>query len=431
MAMSKIEHVESVAQKDSKLLLKTLWENGVERVRGKVCVSNFFQHQEKIDAEYTAIAIGKAATDMMLGAIDSLGNHLTSGLVLTKHHHLSDELKQHNMVICHESSHPVPDESSLEVGKILIEFIQKIPQSHKVLVLISGGASSLVEVLIENCSLNALQAANEWALQSGLNINEINYMRQRLSCIKGGKLCNYFAHDDVTCLYISDVPNDNMNVIGSGLLYSNQDLSTLIAPKTKNVIDHFLKQLLPDTDLSARSVRSLNHFTHKVIANNAIAREAAMEKAIAMGYKATIIETPIDMDYQDAANMIFTTLHNAYPGIYIWGGEPTVELPNNPGLGGRNQALALLLSQQLDQNLKGKNTISILVAGTDGTDGPTGAAGAIIDQDTWATAKERKIDIHAAVKEANAYPCLKALECLFSPGPTGTNVMDLVVAIVD
>lgn len=409
-------------------LLESLWVHGVESVRGRASVKRYFKQHKPVDGDYTVIAIGKAATDMMLGAMDALGDRLSSGLVLTKHHHLVPELTEQSHIVCHESSHPVPDESSLEAGRMLLDFIATIPDDKQVLALISGGASSLVEVLVDGCTLKELQTASEWALQSGLNINEINYMRQRISLIKGGKLCSHFAQENINCLYISDVPNDNMNVIGSGLLYSDQDLSTLISAEIKQSIDNFLKQLLPSVDLNPANSHSPAHFDHCIVANNTIARDAVKEQAEAMEYPATIIETPIDMDYQDAAEMIFTQLKSASPGVYIWGGEPTVELPENPGSGGRNQALALLLSRKLASEA---NHISVLVAGTDGTDGPTDAAGATVDQDTEAKAKEQGMDTLKVLAEANAYPCLKDLGCLFSPGPTGTNVMDLVVAVVD
>lgn len=414
------------SQKNNYELLENLWQHGVESVRGRKSVKRFFESNTKKDIDYTVIAVGKAATDMMLGAVDVLSSQLRSGLVLTKTDHLTTELLQHSHIGSHESSHPVPDESSLEAGRMLLDYIADIPQDHQVLVLISGGASSLVEVLVDGCSLDDLQRLSEWALQSGLNINEINYMRQKISLIKGGKLCSYFNRHDVLCLYISDVPEDNMNVIGSGLLYSDQNMAELISPDMKQRIDNFLQEMTGFAITSSPSQKYLANFEHHMIANNAIAKQAVKQYASQLGHATYISTESIDMDYRDTVNVIMEKLHTADPGVYIWGGEPTVELPEDPGNGGRNQALALLLGIQL----KDSAHIFLLVGGTDGTDGPTDAAGGIVDGKTYQSAIDLGFEPEKVLDHADSYPCLKAVGSLFLPGPTGTNVMDLVIALV-
>ena len=121
--------------------------------------------------------------------------------------------------------------------------------------------------------------------------------------------------------------------------------------------------------------------------------------------------------------MIGKYLQQASPGVYIWGGEPTVVLPHSPGRGGRNQSLALALSEYLS----GNDSITVLVAGTDGTDGPTEAAGGLIDGNTWGNANAAA----AALIAADAGSYLEQQKGLFVTGPTNTNVMDLVIAIID
>lgn len=408
-------------------LLERLWLHGVESVRGRASVTRFFQDNEKSEMPYSVVALGKAAADMMLGAIDSLGSGVQSGLVLTKYDHLSDEILQYKHIVCHESSHPVPDKNSLIAGEMLLTYVNNIPSDHKVLMLVSGGASSLVEVLMDNCNLDDLQKLNEWALQNGLNINEINYMRQKISLIKGGKLCQYFNQQEVQCLYISDVPEDNIHVIGSGPLYGEEDIANMISLEAKEKINTFLsnniKTLLPHNEKKSLPAT----FKHNIVANNDISKYAVQDYAKTLGYSATIISDPIDVDYRDAAQVIFNKIITGKPGIYIWGGEPTVELPENPGDGGRNQALALLLSIKL----KGSEHVSVLVGGTDGTDGPTDAAGANVNGESYDKAIALGWKPEDVLLKANSYHCLKAMGNLFSPGPTGTNVMDLVVAIVE
>ncbi len=408
-------------------LLQDLWRYGVEAVRGRQSVNRFFNERPAKTGAYSVIALGKAAGDMMLGAMDSLGDQVQAALVLTKYGHTHEALTQYPQIQCHESSHPVPDENSLVAGQMLIDFIHAIPQEHEVLMLVSGGASSLVEVLVEQCTLADLQTLSEWALQNGLNINEINYMRQQISLIKGGKLCSYFHQQSVQCLYISDVPEDNIHVTASGPLYDEEDIADTISSESKQQVDTFLQATLGAALAAPTKKPRQAQFSHQIVANNRIAKEAVSQRALTQGYDAQIMEQSIDADYQWVAERIAKQLSNSEPGVYIWGGEPTVELPDNPGDGGRNQALALLLACKL----KGIPNISVIVGGTDGTDGPTDAAGAVVDGYSYSLALEMGLNPEAVLQAANAYHCLKATGNLFSPGPTGTNVMDLVVAVVD
>ena len=79
----------------------------------------------------------------------------------------------------------------------------------------------------------------------------------------------------------------------------------------------------------------------------------------------------------------------------------------------------------LARALAGVPDIQILVAGTDGTDGPTDAAGAMINGETWEASGAD------ALHRADIYPWLKSRKALFTTGPTGTNVMDLLLAFKD
>ena len=157
-----------------------------------------------------------------------------------------------------------------------------------------------------------------------------------------------------------------------------------------------------------------------IIASNQIAREHAVRKATELGLAVRQNEETLYGDVFDLVPAIGNRLRDAEPGVYIWGGEPTVVLPQNPGRGGRNQSLALAVSEQL----AGNNNISLLVAGTDGTDGPTIAAGGLVDGNTWGD------DARLALQAADAGSYLEQHDSLFVTGPTNTNVMDLAIAIV-
>jgi len=117
---------------------------------------------------------------------------------------------------------------------------------------------------------------------------------------------------------------------------------------------------------------------------------------------------------------------NLQPGVYIWGGEPTIVLPDKPGRGGRNQHLALAMSEVAARH----GNLSLLVCGTDGTDGPTTDAGGLVSQLTVSAAQKQNLVISEFLARADAGSCLSELGALVTTGPTGTNVMDLAIAVV-
>ena len=156
-------------------------------------------------------------------------------------------------------------------------------------------------------------------------------------------------------------------------------------------------------------------FASHIVASNAIARAAVA------GASPVPVHTNAETLYADVialAPRIAAQLGAAAPGLHILGGEPVVHLPDSPGMGGRNMALALGLAREI----AGRADLRILVAGTDGTDGPTDAAGALVDGATW---QDSGAD---ALARADAYPWLDARGALIRTGPTGTNVMDLLIA---
>jgi hydroxypyruvate reductase len=208
-----------------------------------------------------------------------------------------------------------------------------------------------------------------------------------MSRIKGGKLLAAFPGARVTTLALSDVAGDALGVIGSGIGDAPADHGFTFDPR--------------------------------IIASNAIARAAVVAEAQARGLETLTDEETLYADIEEIGPRLGTAMRAAGPGLHLWGGEPTVLLPENPGTGGRNQSLGLLIAREI----AGLPGLRVLVAGTDGTDGPTDAAGAIVDGQTWEASGAE------ALARANAGPWLEARGALLRTGPTGTNVMDLVIAV--
>lgn len=364
--------------------VKDIWWSGVRAVRGEASVETAIR-AEQVARPDQIIAVGKAACAMVAGAQAVFGPDIPA-LVVTKYDH-AVTLPGPVRVI--EAAHPVPDENTLVAGYELLKTVQQLAEDSHLLMLVSGGASALAELPEEGLSLPALQGENARMLAEGLDIHAMNARRKELSRIKGGKLLAQFRGELVTTLAISDVEGDSLSVIGSGI--------------------------------GAEPEFHSFSFDPHIVASNDIARAAAAERAQSLGYSVLTNRESLYADVYDLAAEIGPALRDAPPGIHLWGGEPTIVLPPDPGEGGRNQALALALAREIS----GVYGLTVLVAGTDGTDGPTEAAGGLVTGATWTEDGKR------ALRLADSGHFLDQRSGLFKSGPTGTNVMDLIVALKD
>jgi hydroxypyruvate reductase len=368
------------------------------------------------------IAIGKAATQMAVGAFDVLGTQINSALLITKNGHLDKKSLQNEPITCLESAHPVPDATSLAAGKALLDFIKTLPPQYPVLVLISGGASALVEVLAPGVTLADLQRVNRWLLGSGLDIHAMNQIRKSLSAIKGGRLAHYLTGHPVLNLLISDVPGDDLQAIGSGLLCYHCSMKR--EKDSVNCLPNWLRTLITKACPLAPASCFIN-IAQRLIANPKNAREAAGEAAKKLGYSVFNHEVLIVGEAQQAGHSLAQKLCHASAGLYIWSSETTVHLPEQPGKGGRCQSFALAAAYEL----AGLPDMYLLAAGTDGNDGPAEVAGALVDGGTLARGRQKGFNALQSLKMADAGSFLAASGDLIYTGPTGTNVMDILIAL--
>lgn len=341
--------------------------------------------RHKVDRPTHIVAVGKAAAAMFEGLPDDWRNVIPTYLV-TKTGHIGNDVFESN-VMALETSHPIPDLSSLEAGKGLRDFVAACQDGSHLLMLVSGGASSLVEQLKPGVRVADLVALTEAALAEGADIGKINKRRQAISAIKGGELLASFKGQQVDVLAISDVAGDSISVIGSGIG---------AAPEIANCA-----------------------YNCSIVASNAVAREAVERSAKSIGIKTIVNQENMYADVLEIAAQIAHEIIKGPDGLYVYGGEPTVVLPENPGKGGRNQALAL----EIARHIQSRTDITGLVAGTDGTDGPTNAAGAFLDGDTFSL----EPGAENALRNADSASFLTLTGDQIITGPTGTNVMDLAI----
>ncbi len=388
----------------------------LEKLTGESLVESALPELLSDNHTWRVIAVGKAAASMACGAINCLGSeNIDQLLVITKSGHVTPWLSRLDQAEIVESAHPIPDERSLLAGKKLLECIQQ-QFTNPVLFLISGGASSLVEVPHPDIQLADLQRVNDWLQASGLPIHTINTIRSRLSLIKDGKLLRHLNYVDGCALLLSDVQGDDSAIIGSGLLCTVTTKEPL-----PDILPEWLERLLP-----AKEVTPLMHvFKNHVIGNLNTMLTVVAGFARQSDYPVTILDDELTGPAEVAGVEMVEYLFQAEAGIYIRGGETTVELPQNPGRGGRNQHLALAAAMQLS----GHDDIYLLSIGSDGDDGNTDDAGALVDGGTIKRGKTVGLDASEFLRRADAGSFLAASGDLVTTGPTGTNLRDLVIAL--
>lgn len=392
------------------------WNAGVASVRGQTVVQATLAEYgpQKIDRLFS---VGKAASSMSLGAVDFMKPE-AQGLVITKYGHADQWLLKDQRFQVIESAHPVPDPKSLEAGAEAIEFMKSAASDHAFVMLVSGGASSLVEVLAEGLDLEFLASLTNAMLANGLDIGQMNAVRARISQIKGGKLLSLCNSKCAQVLLISDVQSDDPAVIGSGI---GSSVSSVVG---EPLIPKQVESMLVDVGanpISSQEPANAHRFNSRIIASNTLARNASADFARSAGLDIVANEESLYGDIREVVERIANRLLRGPGGVYIFGGEPTIVLPSRAGIGGRMQHFAL----EMAKLISGREGFDILAAGTDGSDGPTDAAGGIAD----GTLFEKCRGANAALRAADAGSYLEQAGGLLVTGPTGTNVMDLVIAL--
>ena len=345
------------------------------------------------DARHSHVfAVGKAASSMALGARAVLGGAVET-LLITKDGHVAPELRNSPGVTVLESAHPMPDARSLAAGEELARRLQALPADASPLFLVSGGSSSLVEALQGGVSLEDLRALNELGLGAGWDIARLNAQRARLSRLKGGGVARLLGARRARALFISDVPGDDADLIGSGLLGRHQG--------------------------------QVDGIERCVVANVERAVQAAVDAGAARGLALETGARRFDGDAAEVAAHFLDTLRATRADGVVWGGESTVRLPASPGRGGRNTHLALVLAR----SMRAAEPLTVLAAGTDGTDGPTDDAGAIVDAGSVERAELGGCDVERAFAAFDSGTALEAAGDLVHTGPTGTNVGDILIGV--
>ncbi len=397
---------------------------------------------EKANRVYL-LAVGKAAMGMAIEGRERIGAKLYNSLVIIprpagdRGENSFPRLPRFRVMA---AAHPTPDDSSESAGRSALQFIADAQRGDLIVFMLSGGASALMAVPADELTLGDKVAVTSALMNAGASIRELNTVRRHLSAIKGGRLLQSSNANFLT-LMLSDVPGNDLATIGSGPTVTDattySDAVAILKRRRvwgrapESVRDYLERGAAGELNETLKQDDSaLGHVRNIVIADNKTATEAAYRTAEALNYS-VVRARDLNGDANEAGASLGTFLRdlNSERTCVIAGGETSV-LVKGKGKGGRSQQAALAAAFELAKLSIGSR-VAAMFAGTDGIDGPTDAAGAIATPSTLIRANEAGLDPKSALDRNDCYNFFKALGDLVIIGPTGTNVADIFVGLVN
>lgn len=384
------------------------------------------------------IGCGKGAAQMAQ-AFEKVWDGPYEGLVVTRYGYAAPT----DRIEVLEAAHPVPDEAGLRAGARLLKLVSGLTADDLVIALVCGGGSALLPAPAGVLTVADEVAVNEALLASGAPISAMNCVRKHVSNIKGGRLAAAAHPARVVSLVVSDIPGDNPALVASGPTVPDwttredalQIVETYGMKLPAAVMAHLRSPAAaaPGPDDAAFAGNEVH-----IIASAAVSLEAAAAEARRQGIDAVILSDAIEGEAREIGSMHAALAREvatrdrpfSKPVLILSGGETTVTLRPSAGKargkGGRNSEFLLSFAV----GVQGVEGIDALAADTDGIDGSEDNAGAFCDGTTVARMRAAGTDAKAMLQANNAWTAFNAVDDLFVPGPTGTNVNDLRAILV-
>lgn len=398
---------------------QTILREAIAAVQPEAAVTRALAQLPPCHGRRILVAVGKAACPMAFAALQALDGHVHAGIVITKHGH-GVPLPAPLQVL--EAGHPVPDAATYAATAQALALTANLTPADQVLFLLSGGGSALFEQPL--LPPQELTDVTQQLLACGAAIAQVNTIRKRLSAVKGGRFALHCAPAQVWSVVLSDVLGDRLDMIASGP--ACPDRST--AEEALEIVNRYALRLSPQALACLRRPTPSALPNAQSIVTGSVRQlvDAAARTCRRLGYDVEILTDCLQSEARDAGRWLAReALVRSGPRALLAGGETVVHVMG-PGLGGRNQELALSAAAQI----AGQRALAIFSFGSDGTDGPTDAAGGYVDGQTQAALARQGISIPDVLARNDAYHALEACGGLIKTGPTGTNVNDLSVALL-
>jgi len=381
---------------------------------------------------------GKASAHMAQTLERILGGYLEGGMVIVKDGY-GTHTQQVQIV---EAGHPLPDARGVRATKHILSLARALTKNDLLIVLLSGGASSLLCAPAPDLTLSDTQRTTNLLLRAGATIQDINTVRKHLSAVKGGQLAQATSAHILTVV-LSDVLGDDLATIGSGPTVPDpttfQEAYTIleqhqILRRVPELIRQHLEQGIqghhPETWKRKRLHAPRHHSI--ILANNQTALEGVAKEAKRLGLRPYLLDSPLQGEAKELGAILGAMAKDIRefgnpirpPACLIVGGEPTVTVTGK-GKGGRAQECVLAAAQEI----AGLPNVVVAGFGTDGTDGPTDAAGAMVDGKTLQRAKKKGLSIETMLEQHDSYSFFSQVGGHIITGPTHTNVNDIYLIL--
>jgi glycerate-2-kinase len=389
------------------------------------------------------VAFGKAAVPMSHALMDRCGEYVESGVIITKYGHACGAGFPARISVF-EAGHPIPDACGCSATRRILQLLAGADETALVVYLISGGGSALLTYPAAGISLEEKGLVTGLLLRAGADIHELNIVRRHLSAVKGGLLVAAARPARCLSLIVSDVIGDSTHEIASGP--TSPDPTTfaqawevlhkygLQGRAPASVMLHLaggMRGEVPETPKPGDPF--FDKASNIIVAGNRLAIEAACRAAEAAGYRAEVLSAELRGEASAAAKYLAAramerrqTLQAGESVCLVAGGETTVTVKGD-GAGGRNTEMALAFGLEI----RGEPGVTFLSAGTDGQDGITDAAGAVVDGELVREALRRGLDAVDYLDRNDSYTFFEKTGGLVISGPTGTNVMDLQLILLE
>ena len=387
------------------------------------------------------VGAGKAAGTMAQVLEKILDDRIADGLVVVKY----GSAVPVSSVRILEAGHPVPDRNGMSGAKEIVSLVGQASEKDLVILLLSGGGSALMPLPVEGITLAQKQRTTQHLLKSGARINEINVVRKHLSQIKGGKLLLHAVPANVLTLILSDVLKNPLDIIASGptapdpstyaeaiQILKKYQLWYKLPEPVRWHLNQGQRGRVEETPKPGDPVFKKVH--HLIVGDNRVALKAAAQAARTAGFKTYILTAYLQGEAREMAKAFGSIAHKLHKRNHristkiclLASGETTVTVQGN-GRGGRCQEFTLAAALEI----AGLPRTVVAAFGTDGTDGPTDAAGAYADGMTIHRATRRGLDPVKALQHHNSFPFFKTMSQLIMTGPTGTNLNDLYLLLIN
>jgi hydroxypyruvate reductase len=381
------------------------------------------------------LGAGKGAAAVAAELLAVLGTRVTDGVVAEKAGAGTDL----DGVTVVDAGHPIPDAESLRAGRRALELADAAGPEDLVIVAVTGGASATLAAPAGDCSLDDLADATDRLLRAGLPIDRVNAVRKHCSALKGGRLAERIVPATLATLVVVDEPagdpwgptvGDDTTFADALAVLDRHGLTDAVPSAVVRRLRHGREGRVRETPVAVAPDDPV-----VVLAGPTDTVEAARDRAAELGYEPLILSSTVEGESREVATCLAAvareaTTHErpvAPPCVLISGGETTVRVGTDAGDGGPNQEFALRSAVALADD----PTVTTLALGTDGTDGPTDVAGGLVDHTTVPRLGAAGLDAAAHLRRHDAATALRAVDDAVVTGPTGTNVMDLRVTLVE